>query len=58
VIRKLGDPIGEVSDAGDDPAVQHPHTLSEASNCKGFDSAEKPVNIICHRRKQTLRIAK
>jgi gluconate 2-dehydrogenase alpha chain len=23
-----------------------------------FDSAEKPVNIICHRRKQTLRIAK
>jgi hypothetical protein len=22
------------------------------------DSAEKPVNIICHRRKQTLRIAK
>jgi hypothetical protein len=23
-----------------------------------LDSAEKPVNIICHRRKQTLRIAK
>src|SRR4029077_6870706 len=43
VIHKLGDPIGEVSDAGDDPAVQHPHTLSEASNCKGFDTAEKPI---------------
>jgi hypothetical protein len=23
-----------------------------------IDSAEKPVNLICHRRKQTLRIAK
>jgi len=30
---------------------------SQGSVCE-FDSAEKLVNMICHRRKQTLRIAK